>query len=821
MHATVRSFLSQSQARWLAVSSAFLFLMLAMAGRAYGTVIYVTTVADKIGDADTAGCSLQEAIFSANFHLNVAILDYSGSNNFPTIVTTDCVAGTGNDIIVLPTGAVFQLNKIVDDASNPFGPTATPVITSTITILANGATLQHVGPTNFRVFAVGSTGSLTIENAYITGFVARGGDGGNGGPTDNNGGGFGGGGGGMGAGGAIYVHAGSLVLENTTFAVNSAVGGNGSNGAAIGGGGGGIGGNGVPDGFTSCLGGGGGGGSRGSGDMFCGEDGLLNGVGGGGGGTVTGGAADIAGFACGGSGGDGDNGKDAPCPGGGGGGGGNVLFLSSGDGGKGNYGGGGGGGATGGGNGGDGGFGGGGGAGWSGTFGGTRGGAGGFGGGGGVGPDGSIGGGHPGAGGMFGGHANSVYSGGGAGLGGAIFNDNGSVVVNNSTFTNNSVTRGSGGGTGKPGPADNGADAGGAIFTVNGQLTVVDATISGNQSTGSGGGIVVVQTSPDSPTSFTLYDTIIFNNGSMDSNGNLTEALNECSIIGPSVTVNGAGNLIQNNDNCLGVVASNDPQLGPLQNNFGFTPTMAIPKSSPALNAADAGTSLATDQRGQDRPALGGFDIGAFELCQDRFGMPCLISAGIEQTEPLTILISPPNGGTTTPPAGVDNEPLGSVTAVTATPNPGYEFLNWAGNVTVPTTASTTIIMNTAQIITANFVSCGCAADVSASVTVTRLGFVLNPVTGRFAQTVTITNTSASTITGPVSLVLDSLSADATLFNATGTTDSLELPAGSPYLNANVNLAPGQNTSFALQFTDPTHGAITYNPRVLAGPGTR
>jgi len=50
--------------------------------------------------------------------------------------------------------------------------------------------------------------------------------------------------------------------------------------------------------------------------------------------------------------------QDAPCPGGGGGGAGRVLFVSSGNGGKGNYGGG---------------------AGWTGFFGGTRGGNGGFG----------------------------------------------------------------------------------------------------------------------------------------------------------------------------------------------------------------------------------------------------------------------------------------------------------------------------------------------------------------------------------------------------------------------------------------------------------
>jgi len=381
--------------------------------------------------------------------------------------------------------------------------------------------------------------------------------------------------------------------------------------------------------------------------------------------------------------------------------------VSSGDGGKGNYGGGGGGGANKGGNGGNGGFGGGGGAGWSGVFGGTSGGNGGFGGGGGVGPDGSIGGGHPGNGGMFGGNANSINGGGGAGLGGAIFNDAGNVLVKNSTFTNNFVTRGVGGGVGASGAADNGADAGGAIFTVNGHLTVIDATIDGNQSTGSGGGIVVVQTSDNPlPTSLTLDNTIIYNNGAMDASGNLTGALKECSISGSSLTNDGAGNLIQNNDNCQGVVSTDDPHLGGLQINGGNTPTMAIPLSSPALNMADPGTSLPNDQRGVPRPEFGGFSIGAYEPCRNRFGLsPCpepILPP--PDTEPLIIQVSPTaSSGTTNPLPGSYTEPFDSVIVLSATPNLGYSFVSWTPNTAAPGNPSTTVTMDQPQTVTANF----------------------------------------------------------------------------------------------------------------------
>jgi hypothetical protein len=412
-------------------------------------------------------------------------------------------------------------------------------------------------------------------------------------------------------------------------------------------------------------------------------------------------------------------------------------------------------------------------------------------------------------GGKYGGNANSENGGGGAALGGAIFSDTGSVTVTNSTFFNNYVTRGAGGGAGSGSPADNGADAGGAIFNLNGALVVNDVTIDGNQSTGANGGIVVLQTDASYPTSFILDNTIIANNGAA-----------ECSVQGPNIAVNGVANLIKNNDNCQGVQTIADPQLGPLQNNGGYTPTQTIAANTPAFNAADPATSLNVDQRGSPRPENGGYDIGAFELCIETMFHFC--NGGVlPQTTQITILINPAGAGTTIPPAGADNAVLNSLLYVTASPNSGYVFSNWTGAVANPANAATYLYVTGPQTITANFAPCGCAIDVTSSVSIARGGFVLNPVTFHYAQTVTVTNISGATITGPISLVLDALSNNAGLFNATGITDSLDAPAGSPYLNSAVSLAPGQSTTFALQFSDPSRTTITYNTRVLAGPGAR
>ena len=248
---------------------------------------------------------------------------------------------------------------------------------------------------------------------------------------------------------------------------------------------------------------------------------------------------------------------------------------------------------------------------------------------------------------------------------------------------------------------------------------------------------------------------------------------------------------------------------------------MAIGPASAAFNAADPATSLSVDQRGTRRPEEGGYDIGAYEYCDAVRNESCNI-VGAAQTEPLTIVVSPSSGGTTTPGPGTVFEIENGVTLVSATPNPGYLFTNWLGNVTDPTSPETSIIMNQPQTITANFVSCACAVDVSAYVAVTRGGFVFNPGTGHYVQTVTLTNTFSATINGAFSLVLDALSANATLFNQTGTTDASYPPAGSFYANAAAaSLAPGQSLSIQLQFTNPTRAAITYNTRVLAGPGAR
>ena len=116
-----------------------------------------------------------------------------------------------------------------------------------------------------------------------------------------------------------------------------------------------------------------------------------------------------------------------------------------------------------------------------------------------------------------------------------------------------------------------------------------------------------------------------------------------------------------------------------------------------------------------------------------------------------------------------------------------------------------------------------CALDTTTSAAVTLGGFRQNLITGRWQQTVTLVNTSGAAIQAPVSLALQSLSANATLFNSAGTTQCAA-PAGRPYVRlnpANGTWLPGQAISVTLDFLNSTPGqGITYTPRILSGGST-
>ncbi len=186
------------------------------------------------------------------------------------------------------------------DSNNSYGPTAFVVSNAKVTINGSNAPgLILDGNNALRLFAVTSTGSLTLENLTAEGGLAQGGAGGAGGLG-------GGGGGGAGLGGAVYDDGGHFTAEGVTFTNNKAQGGAGgststNSSTEAGGGGGGLG---VDGSDASGVLGGAGGGSGGSGGSgYGGNPGGAGGFGGGGGGGAYFGNGGAGGFGGGGGGG--------------------------------------------------------------------------------------------------------------------------------------------------------------------------------------------------------------------------------------------------------------------------------------------------------------------------------------------------------------------------------------------------------------------------------------------------------------------------------------------------------------------------------------
>ncbi|HZJ10707.1 MAG TPA: hypothetical protein VFD39_13490, partial [Trueperaceae bacterium] len=140
------------------------------------TAIVVDT---NSGSSGGASCSLRDAITAANTDTAVA----------------GCRAGSGPDAIRLPEATTIPLLSIDNEAH---GPNGLPSISSEILILGNSAVIERgMTETLFRIFHVGPSGKLTLENLTVRH-----------------------GHGGVHGGGGIYVDRGELTLLEVTMERN-------------------------------------------------------------------------------------------------------------------------------------------------------------------------------------------------------------------------------------------------------------------------------------------------------------------------------------------------------------------------------------------------------------------------------------------------------------------------------------------------------------------------------------------------------------------------------------------------------------------------
>ena len=195
------------------------------------------------------------------------------------------------------------------------------------------------------------------------------------------------------------------------------------------------------------------------------------------------------------------------------------------------------------------------------------------------------------------------------------------------------------------GNGGNGGTAKGGGIAAFGAFSVYNSTIAGNQVFGSSGGRggsggvgnppgvagsdgftgpsfaggIWAPSDPGSPGVVTSVSTIVALNTSVPAGldgepddveaafGSVTNTLLGLGAGATGITSGVNGNIV-------GV----DPRLGPLQDNGGPTPTMALLPGSPAIDAGANPLDLTTDQRGYSPRAFGiAADIGAYELGAD------------------------------------------------------------------------------------------------------------------------------------------------------------------------------------------------------------
>jgi hypothetical protein len=241
--------------------------------------------------------------------------------------------------------------------------------------------------------------------------------------------------------------------------------------------------------------------------------------------------------------------------------------------------------------------------------------------------------------------------------GGGLYNNGGTVNINNSTFSGNrstcSPSCGTYGGaiTNQGGVLNvsnstfvgNSATYGGGIFT-DGSVTVSNSTFSGNSASGVGGGI------SNSRGSVTVSNSTFSGNGAGSGGGiynqigstTLRNTIDANSTAGGDCarTISADSYTLATDGSCGGatVKSSAELNLGPLADNGGPTQTIALLPGSAAIDAGDDAVCEAApinnfDQRGISRPQGSACDIGAFELEQQT-----------DSTAP-TITISSPTDG--------------------------------------------------------------------------------------------------------------------------------------------------------------------------------
>jgi CSLREA domain-containing protein len=307
---------------------------------------------------------------------------------------------------------------------------------------------------------------------------------------------------------------------------------------------------------------------------------------------------------------------------------------------------------------------------------------------------------------------NSTFSGNSATYGGGIHN-RGTLTATSSTFSDNSANEGGGGGIDNYNGtltitnstfSDNSTKIGGGIYNY-GVASVTNSTFSGNSAPTAGGGIFSMGSSSQlAVTNSTLSGNSSSAGAGIHVGGNILYLKNnilannssgaDCNMVYTYLAAYYTNNLIEINTGCGTPAITADPGLGALADNGGPTMTFALLSGSPAIDAGDDATCAAAV--GSPTYGAGGFDQRSVTRPQ---GATCDIGAFESKTYSLTI-VSTHGTVANNPDQAIYRE--GDGVQLTATPDVGWSFANWTGDLTSSLNpASVTIHGNTS--VTANY----------------------------------------------------------------------------------------------------------------------
>jgi hypothetical protein len=184
----------------------------------------------------------------------------------------------------------------------------------------------------------------------------------------------------------------------------------------------------------------------------------------------------------------------------------------------------------------------------------------------------------------------------GGNTGGAHINDTLTSITGSTVGENRAGDGGAAGNGALAGSA--GGDAG--ILNGSGVLNLTHVTVAGN-TLGAGASNTAGGVAERFAGDVRVYNTLVASNDGDECSPGLTDGT-------PGFNIT-----FQDDGSCPAGFVRGDPKLGPVKDNTGTTPTMALGAGSAAIDTADAGSCTGTDQRGVARPKGAGCDIGAFE----------------------------------------------------------------------------------------------------------------------------------------------------------------------------------------------------------------